>query len=613
VAVSPKEEIIAAEDEARFVMSFVAESDKTRDPYKDIWRETLQNYLVRPWDESIGHQQVQYPYLTENRSTTGRARLKDPESNQIVESLLAEVMNLIYPETSFIRAKPVGYEDAFKATTVQKLLQYVFRREGHYRSLLEWKKDGFIFGTGIIEGYWLYREGQRRVRSLAYDGGVETSTEQVVPFVVHDDYRLRNMDLLDFFPDPGRTRIGDMLGVAKRFTTYAREARTNPNYDKSAVERAIVSKGAEDSREQQDKSFREYADRPSITEQKPHPDFMPLVGYCYYGEVPYKHRDGAFVRRVEILNGELVRSEPFYGRLPFFEFTVCPIQGRFYGLSPLEVARYTQDFADGLLMDMADAANRAVDPPHIVQRDSGIDMAKLRRFSGRVPVLSDSVEAVQQIPYNPQIQHASAIYQLLKSHMREGSGALGALQGLGLGVDRASATEASGTFQQAKGRPEALARLAEREYLPPIAQHALSQNQEYLESSEDLVARVGSDPQPALLSDIMGEFDIEMTGSRVEGTRSETLAAYREWFSLGANPMAAPFVPWGRSLQRFAEKLGLHEEAAEVGQAMMLQAALTGSVGPPPDGAGFGNGNGELPSNPPPDQGIAQTSGAALG
>ena len=38
------------EEAARFVMSFVEESDKMREEFMEVFEETLANYMVHPYD-----------------------------------------------------------------------------------------------------------------------------------------------------------------------------------------------------------------------------------------------------------------------------------------------------------------------------------------------------------------------------------------------------------------------------------------------------------------------------------------------------------------------------------------------------------------------------------
>jgi len=302
-----------------------------------------------------------------------------------------------------------------------------------------------------------------------------------------------------------------------------------------------------------------------------------------------------------------VRSERHVGRIPFFETTMSPIQGRFYGLSPLEVMIYTQDFVDGLLMLLADASARATHPSPMVDRNANVDTAKLKKQRYGLPIMTDRPNAVEYLRYDPPLAPAMNVFSSLKGQMREGGGVSGAFQGLGLGVDRASATEAAGTMQQAKGRPEANVMLKEREYLPPIAQHALKQYQRFLLDGEGLAKRIGVMPEPVPLETIHGEYDIEFIGSRQQGNKSERIQGYRELFSLAALPMVGPYPPWQEIIVRFMKEFGLHEEA-QSSQMTIMQNLLMQQI----QNQEFGNGNGETPRNPgalPAEQ----TAGGVIG
>jgi hypothetical protein len=601
------------EDEARFVMLQVEDCRKVKQSdFEWIWEETLQNYLVRPWTEANWGQRVDAPLLTlgTNRSSSGRVVLKDPESHQILESLLADELTLLFGDDDFIRSKPVGGEDAYKSKAVQGLEHYVFRLEGHYRALSDWFKDGKIFGLGILYGWWEYREQWESLRQVDYLDGEEMVSEIPMELPVYDDYRWRVIDISDFFWDVGATQIIDMQGASLRFTITKDEAldkvRTG-EWDADAVRKAIQVNSETDSSEIKDKAWREGLDRPMRT--KTMAEFKPMVGYCYYGNVPYKTTDGIRRRRIEVVNGQRVMSKPFYGRLPFFQYSPCTISGRFPGIAPLEVIRYTQDFTDAMLMLNAEGAARMVHPPHIVNRYGEVKLDRLMKWRPDVPVLANNVDAVKQLTYNPNLGVTTGFYGQMKQQMREGSGALGAIQGLSDGPNRESATGFSGRYRQAKGRPEAQARLTEREWLPPLAKHVLEQYQRY-STTEDLRKRLGDLPRPVNLSDILSDFDIEFVGSRIEGGRSQRLQAYREIFNLGVNPYAAPHVPWPRSIARFYRDLGLYEEAMEVGQAIEEQTMIAAAQ---PQNAGPSNGNGAIPSLPPSGLSPEQLQGGPLG
>lgn len=609
-----RENFASGEEESRWVASFVEDSSKARQEYEWIWRTTLQNYLVRPWTENLGNQDPRYPLMAGpnlNTSSSGHSVLKDPESHQIVETLLADEMNLLFGDGDFIRTRPVGDEDADKARTVQALEHRVFRLPGHYRSLHDWFKDGKIFGLGVLYGYWDYREWWDQTRSVGFYDGQEYSmfSEGNVP--AYDDYKFRCIDIFDFFWDPGATMIQDMQGCARRFSITASEARARASsgiWKEEDVERAIQNHSEMDSAERRDKGWREGLDRP--VRQKSHPDLIPMVGYAYYGEVPYKTADGVSRRCVEVLSGQLMKSRPHFGRIPFFQYSPCTIQGRFPGISPIEVIRFTQDFADALLMLNADAAAKMIHPPHLVHRDADVDLARLRGFRPNQPVLTNMMEGIATLNYNAPLNVTAGFYGAMKQQMREGSGALGGLQGLNDGPDRESATGYSGRYRQMRGRPEAQAQLIEREWLPPLASHILEEHQRNVEDSADLARRCGEIPSPVPLAGILGDFDIEFIGSRLEGTRQQRLQARREVLAAGSNPYLAPLVPYEAIFVRFLRDLGMYEEASQVGKNIAERTLLAASQ---PTTQASGNGNMAQPDLPSPSLPESQIAGGTLG
>jgi len=553
------------EEEAEWVLSFVEHSAKARQFMEAIWAETRSNYLVLPFQETAYLGRVDFPYL-EGRDLAGRYRgyavLKDPESHQIVESLLGSEMVALFGDLrGAVQARPVGFEDARKAAVASRLLTYDFSLEGTIRSFYEWSKDAKIYGTGILEAYWDLVEEPAVTRRVEVDLlGNQISSEEFDPqSVVYDDPRVCPVDPMDFFPDPGASRVSEMEGCAKRFRTTAHKARSNPRYDQEAVERAIRLGGSEDSRTKRDSAFRSLVDKPDPS--SPHPDLKPLVGYVYYGWVPYEPYDGFKRRRIEVLQGVLVRSEPWFGRLPFFEHTHCPIQGRFWGLSPLEVIRFQQDFSDSMKMSIADAVTRMVYAAPIVDSTAEVDLARLRRWRPDRPILARSVEAIRFLNYTPPVGAAQGAYAQEKSQMREATGATGIFQGFGLGVNRASGTEAAATFQRAGVRPEAQYMLIEREYLPALGRYLLWLNRRFLDDDEALRKRIGDVPPGSTLQDIDSDFDVAFVGTRQLSSRQELLAAYRELIGMAANPLIAAHVPWPEVIARFFRQLGLFEEA----------------------------------------------------
>lgn len=619
------------DDQADFVCSFVDDSSEKRSPMEDIWDETEQNFLVRPLEDlslSSSTRHPLYSTLGEVNMAKGRTLsiLKDPETHQEVMTIVAKIVLVLFGEPGFVKARGVGFEDTYRAEAVGKLIEHVHRLPGHYQAFLEWIMSMGVYGTGILRSAWLYQEETRMQRIVQVDEmGMQLSSFSEVVRPVWDDPSIEHIGIRDFFPDPGYTATRLMNGCVERFKITAAEAYRRAAkgiYEYDAVKRACERAMDEDSKE---------------AEQKPHTDpsqllhrsasyheFVPLVGYDYYGETPFraskdgvKFDDGISRRVITVLAGETVRSKPWPRRIPFFDGRLIPRLGSFYGISPAEIIRYDQDFADTLKMMLADAVVRATHPPLIYDKDAELDLAKLRAYKPRIPIGARfrGQEPVQQLQYNPPVQPAFSMYTGVKQQMREASGALGSIQGIGLGINRASATEAQQTFQMAMDRPELFAKVIETEYLPPIGKYILELYQEFLPDGEDgaleIRKRIGESAFPVELLDILADFDIEFVGTRAEGGRQQKIAAFREIVQASANPVVAQLIPWIPLLRKWFDGIGAHDIAAMVGNPMLIQLnTLLTQIGGPNTMAG--NGNGEMPDQQPVGMMPAQAEGQPL-
>jgi len=582
-----RQRAIRDEEIAEFIMSFVKESDELRDEYKHIWLETAENYLMKPYSEGMARDK-DYPLTTYYPQDYGKASgvsswsmLKDSESHQVVETLLGSVLLSLFGEPGFIQARRRGLEDTFMASTTTRLLEYDLEIQGHYRTFYQWLKDAFIFGTGIMTAEWDYIEAPELERSFDLVGNIEVPTEFLNPSKVqYDDPRMENVDLLDFFPMPGETRLNRMRGCVKRFTMLGREAldegKSNPRWDLAAVKRAVNAGMTEDTPQLEDLQEFEGLDRP--VKRTPHPDYIQLTGYEFFGEVPWKvdSEGGTNWQVLTCLGGETVAQKkvwPFKRqRLPFYDFTVNPMTNRFYGISPLETARFSQDFADTVLNCIADAVVKMTHPPWLVDRNANVRSAKLREFHPNVPIETDKMDGVEQLTYAPPLGDAMNVMFQQKQGVREMSGANNVVQGLGFsgGVPR-SASAASIENQRAGIRPETIAQFIEKDALPQIGQALVLLNQQFLDDSGALQDRIGSRPNPASIFDIMADQDIKFVGSRSQHNRQTRVEAYeRAAQVIGQLPVAQMF-PWAEFMVRYLRDLDLHELEQFVADPQSMQ------------------------------------------
>lgn len=617
------------------LMMSLEASDRMRRGKEEVWRECLENYMVVPYGGGVwNYSSKQFP-LAGGSQYSGRsgfgdyAILKDSESHQIVETLLAMFLSESLSGENYILARRVGVEDTYKAGTATRLLEYDYSLEGQYRKLYLWAKHGLLVGTGTVGQSWRYYASPRRQRSLEVDPytGDEIISESGGMTIECDDPELRNIDPFDFWPAAARfTGMKDMPYGIERIRLTARTARrlVEQGYlDGPSTEKAIVNAkaltgrmGVIDALDREDQDWREGLDLPEDADL---PDeFTPLVGYCYSGEIPWERDDSEEAWGViTVIAGEGCGFMPWNlprRRLGFYDFTVTPMAGSYWGLSPLEVSRFDQDAVDVLKSLTIDAARRTALPPFEVREGGVVNKNDLKRFHMDRPIVSRDGDSVKQIPYSAPIERLGALAQSMKGSMRERTGALDVNQGLPFGTKRLSGTEAALQGRAAGLRPGALAEFAERDALPPLGRGALELYQDVLVSSDEVTMRIGERPEAVPLASILTEYDLRFVGSaRVKDREQRLSALERATAQIGALPISARF-PWGLWLGQYLRELDQPELEAAVDDPQevrtnLLVQMLSGAGG----GAPAANGNGQFSA--PQDAGRlpAQEAGRALG
>ena len=540
--------------EADFVLQFVDKSASARSEFVRIWREVLDNYLVTPYSEReavpfIGSTNIATASALQKKGRrSGRSVLKDPETNQIIDTLSAQGIGLLMPTMDYIQAMPIGFDDEQKARFLGRLLQGLLQSPGVYRTNFTIFKDAFIFGTAIVQIGWETRSRLQVTEKPVFNEktGFLIGAEPDIGEVVYRDGPLfQQKDLFDFYPDPSGTRIQEnMLGVAHKFRMSKQEAKrlgAAGVYDKAQVAQAVASAGG---KEDHDRAHEEKRFQDLATET--HDDYGMMTGFEFWGEVPFQPSDGARNRVITILNGVHVRSHinPFRdGNIPFKEIVLNPIQGRFYGLGIGEIIRFLQDSADNMLMlhtDMADLSARNV---LLVGQGFQGDIGRLkRRIPGDViPV--GNIEAVKPVPQEVNaLQLSAQEYTRRKLSMREASGATNPLQGFDSpGGDRQTATEVSELVRLASQKVELMVQLVERDDYPWIGKTLHSRIRQFLSREREEI--LAGERFPVTLDDVDFDSDIRFIGARQAQSKFQKAATLKEALNvLSTNPTSIPIL-----------------------------------------------------------------------
>jgi hypothetical protein len=578
------------ESRATFVMNVVRAAEVARDDYLPRWEESWQNYLVLPRGEAALRGRTDDPLGRSSGShfprRAGRLQLKDPESHQIVEALLAETLTQLFPDDGYVKAKPTGGEDFPLAQGTNKIIEHVLGLPRHRRVLYQWLKDAFITGTGVAFGDWDFEEDFEIVRTIAEVGALSVSQFSRVLTTVMDDVRLDNVDLTEFYPVPGADNFDDLKGAARRVELFAndlekqaKEAGPDDGWNADLLSEAVT-------RGFQPKNATTENFKTSMIEDEqdqPMPEFQPVTAYEYWGEVPWAGTaddpidGGSKRRRLLVVNGDLVREQDWplkRKRLPFFDFTINPLTGRLYGLSPLEVIRFDQDFADVLKNMLAQAVVKSVNPPHVINVHQGVSPAKVAAFRQDVPITveGDVRTAFNQAPYAPPIQQADAILQgMIKPNMKEAAGAQGAVQGQGLGSKRFSASEAQMQGRSQFARPNMIAQLIEGVSLPPLGAFIIDQYALNAEDNQALRERFGEDFEVSL-QELQMKHNVRFVGGRREHDKLSKASAMERFLSVVAQiPEIRAEVPWSEFVKIYAKAIDLGDLVALIGANETLQ------------------------------------------
>ncbi len=588
------------EGRATFVMDVVRAAEVARDDYLPRWEESWTNYLVLPRGEVALRGRTDDPLSRGSYSTfprrVGYSQLKDPESHQVVESLLAETITNLFPEDGYVKARPTGGEDFPLAQGINQIIEAVLGLPRHQRVLYQWLKDGFIVGTGVMFGDWDFEEDFEIIRTIAEVGALSVSQFTRAFTTIMDDVRFDNVDVTEFYPVPGADNFDDLKGAARRVEAFgpdliaeAEGGDVEDGWDlpllREAVKRGFTSKSASS------ENFKTSLIEDS--QDEPMAPFQPVSGFEYWGEVPWAGteddpiKEGAKRRRLLVINGDLVREQDWplkRKRLPFFDITINPITGRLYGLSPLEVIRFDQDFADVLKTMLAQAVVKSVNPPHVINVHQAVSPAKVQAFRQDVPITveGDVRTAFGQAPYTPPIGQADALYQgLLKPQMREAAGVQGGVQGQGLGSKRFSASEAATQSRAQFARPNMIAQFIEKVSLPPVGAFILDQYALNIEDNATLLERFGDD-FPTSLQELQASHNVRFVGGRREHDKLSKASAMERFLAVVSQvPEIRAQIPWDEFLKIYTKAIDLPDLAALIGsnetlsQNAQLQAVLS--------------------------------------
>jgi hypothetical protein len=279
----------------------------------------------------------------------------------------------------------------------QQALYYQQDREDNgYLKDYHMLKAASMYGTAVQQKGWRYevRQAAKFENIQSPLDGKRYRVGRNEQFTAFDGPSKRNIDLLDFFGEPGKNSISDMRWGASRWWEDfdAVEARfaTGEFTETSELER-LRSTGSGPSDLTNDMRQLRGVDAISGAPQRYDPYGRPVQLVDYIGWVPSGlAKDGIAFRRIVVANNAYVLlNEPFpwaHGRLDFVFFAYSPFADPHYFFAPgkLEIGLSLQRAENKFINQTLDGLDFAINPPTFVDEKLLLDPRGLQLKAGRI-------------------------------------------------------------------------------------------------------------------------------------------------------------------------------------------------------------------------------------
>lgn len=384
-----------------YVQNFMQESWEFRRTYEAMWMKYLGEYLN---SRSVKSNPLQ------------RANLKLPYAFTTIETFVPQIVDVFLSEKPYIYIEPQGEEDFEAAEAISNYITYQMDRMQFFKDFVPFVKNMLIYGTGIAKTPWIVKT--KEVSKVFYERdsfGIEIQSKKTETQTIYDGPKFDNIDILDFYSDPGCNKPGDvqsMRGCVHRvWRTYDQLKDLEKkdgfgiyhNLDK--LKNTIGENGSnawtnmsrgQDSWAQDKKELLNHQ-TPGLKNKG------KIEVWEYWGTVPNSETSPETNGKeyvITIANGDTViryDENPFDAK--FKPFIACPnytIPNEFYGIGEVEIVYSLIKEATALRNARLDQANQAVNRMWIVDRGSGINLRNLYSRSGGI-ILTNDMNGIREL------------------------------------------------------------------------------------------------------------------------------------------------------------------------------------------------------------------------
>jgi len=424
-----------------------------------------------------------YRGVWQGRLAQYRNNVTIPFTFAMIQSDVARKVQTSFGEWPIVSFEGYAPEDHARAKRNEVLISAQMKDCGSFLKAVDFFLQADICGTGIARLGWKNVTRKSRTRAMQ-----QIAPGLSIPIVQEGMAELFNgpdwspVDRLDFWQQPGKSRIDDMQWCIHRYwldyDTLLDDANSQePYYDPEAVRRLkafpLEGSGAVEYVQRKVSYRNEYEAMARSKERFS----RPVEIWEMHGLVPHEFAtDGVRWRCIAVANGKVViknKEGPLGDEMPFRSYSPMPDPYSFDGVAKTEIAFGPQQTANRLANQKLDALDLLIDPMYVANSGSNLNMQNLFTRAGRVLLVDGPADDSNIRALYPNMQGLSAAYTeigQLYQMMQLGTGETEALMGGAMsGGGRETARGFLGRQENALTRLAMESRLAEEGFIEPMA------------------------------------------------------------------------------------------------------------------------------------------------
>jgi len=416
---------------------------------------------------------------------------RPPFKNVVMLPLLmaacwADVANKIAISLSgsrIIEMDAIAPEMAQSAKRAEALINQQMLDARIMEKMVDFLMSSDVYGTGILQYGWKRQQCKYNERRSAF--GV--TYQEPLTATLFDGPDFEVLDILDWFPQPGKKEVDDMGHAHRRYwkdlddlledAYIAQESGQEPMFDPQALE-ALRSKppssGVQQEAQERHQIWRSYTEYQALRQgkyKKP-VELIEMVGLVPAEFAP----DGARLRVMTVANRSVaLRNVPSPVPLLRKWFrTYSPLRDMHFhhGIGKIEPVATLAMSGNKLMSNRLDLLDLALNPPTLVNDSLELDTQNMVLWPGRIIKLHGDVGEGNIRPYQFDLQAYPLVVTELEAISRYVDSATGVqrdtIQGQ-LSGDRQTAREFLGRLESSRTRLGLEARLFERSIIEALA------------------------------------------------------------------------------------------------------------------------------------------------